>query len=501
MEQQEKTKWRNKQNRCLLVILLGILISIPVYSQNKAISGTVKDDMSGEALIGVSVMVKETSKGTITDIDGNFSIEILKGQTLVFSYIGYKPQEIKISNQQLVKVSLKEDVETLDEVVVVGYGTMKRSDLTGSVVSVSSEEMKKSVTTSLDQALQGRAAGVQVTQNSGAPGGGISVSIRGTNSLNGNEPLYVVDGVPISGQAGDNTNALSAINPSDIVSMEILKDASATAIYGSRASNGVVMITTKRGEAGKTKLSYEGYYALQSIPERLDVMNLREFAIYRNKRADAMGFGETPEFADPSILGEGTNWQDEIFRTAPMHSHQVSISGGNDNGKYAVSLGYLDQDGIAIGSGFERMSGRANVDTKITKWLDVGINASISRTKQINTIDNGNIIFTSIDQHPSVPVRNPDGSYGYQTEDNNFGTFYPNPVADALLRENYNKGTNFWGNVYADFKILKGLNFRVEYGGGFNYDNHYYYRPTYDYGFLYKIQKVPEVPIMGKIGS
>ena len=400
MKQQKNTgkKWWYGESRLLLAILMHILLLAPVYGQNRPVSGMVKSETNGEELIGVSVKVKETSKGTITDVDGNFSFEVQNGQTLVFSYIGYKTQEIKVSTQKVIEVFLKEDVELLDEVVVVGYGTMKRSDLTGSVVSVSAADMKKSISTSLDQALQGRAAGVQVTQNSGAPGGGISVSIRGTNSLNGNEPLYVVDGVPISGQANDNSNALSSINPSDIVSMEILKDASATAIYGSRASNGVVLITTKRGEAGKTKLTYEGFYALQSIPKRLDVMNLREFAIYRNKRAEAMGFGKTVEFGDPSILGEGTNWQDEIFRTAAMHSHQIGVSGGNDNGKYAVSLGYLDQDGIAIGSGFERLSGRANIDTKITKWLDVGVNASLSRTKQINTIDNGNIIFTSIDQ-------------------------------------------------------------------------------------------------------
>lgn len=400
------------------------------------------------------------------------------------TYIGYTTEKVKVGGKTKITIYMKEDYSALDEVVVVGYGTMKRSDLTGSVVSVSAEDIKKSVSTSLDQALQGRAAGVQVTQNSGAPGGGISVSIRGTNSLSGNEPLYVVDGVPISGQADGNTNALSAINPADIVSMEVLKDASATAIYGSRASNGVVMITTRRGEAGRTKISYEGYFALQTIPKRLDVMKLRDFAIYRNKRAEIMGFGATKEFADPSILGDGTNWQDEIFRTAPMHNHQLTVSGGNDNGRYAVSLGYLGQDGIAIGSDFERLSGRFNLDANITRWLTFGASASLSRTKQTNTIDNGNIIQTALDQHPNVPVKNPDGTYGYQTEDNNFGTFYANPVADALLRENYNRGTNFYGNIFLDFRIIDGLVLRAEYGGGFNYTNTYYYRPTYDYGFF-----------------
>ncbi|WP_290171570.1 TonB-dependent receptor plug domain-containing protein, partial [Duncaniella muris] len=258
-------------------------------------------------LIGATVRV-QSGAVTVTDADGAFSVNVRKGQTVTFSYIGYTTQSIKISDRSKVEIYLKEDSKTLDEVVVVGYGTMKRSDLTGSVVSVSAEDIKKTVATSLDQALQGRAAGVQVTQNSGAPGGGISVSIRGTNSLNGNEPLYVIDGVPLSGQADGNSNALSAINPSDIVSMEVLKDASATAIYGSRASNGVIMITTRRGEAGKTKLSYEGYYGIQNIPDRLDVMDLRQFATYRNLRAEVMGFGATEEFADVSILGKGTDW-------------------------------------------------------------------------------------------------------------------------------------------------------------------------------------------------
>lgn len=467
----------------LLVILWLVLFISPIYGQSQKLTGTVKSETDGEALIGVNIKIKETSVGVITDFNGSYSLEVKKGQTLIFSYIGFQTQEIKFSGQQLLNIVLKEDYETLDEVVVVGYGTMKRSDLTGSVVSVSSKEIKKTVSTSLDQALQGRAAGVQVTQNSGAPGGGISVSIRGTNSLNGNEPLYVIDGVPISGQTDGNSNALSAINPSDIVSMEVLKDASATAIYGSRASNGVIMITTKRGEAGKTRLSYEGYYALQNVPKQLDVMNLREFAIYRNKRAEIMGFGEVPEFEDPSILGEGTDWQNAIFRTAPMHSHQVSITGGNDYGKYAVSLGYLDQDGIAIGSSFNRLSGRVNIDAKITKWLNTGINASLSRTKQINTIDNGGIIRTALDQHPNVVVRNPDGTYGAQGE-NLWGTYYPNPVAEAMLREDYNKGTDFFGSVFAEFQFIEGLKLRVEYGGGFNYRNTYYYRPTYDYGLF-----------------
>lgn len=464
------------------ILMLGT-VCIPGFAQEVKFSGVVRGADDDSPLIGATV---KASSGAVvvTDADGAFSINVKKDHTVTFSYIGYLPQTVKVDNGTKGDIFLKEDAEALDEVVVVGYGTMKRSDLTGSVVSVSADDIKKTVATSLDQALQGKAAGVQVTQNSGAPGGGISVSIRGTNSLNGNEPLYVIDGVPLSGQSDGNTNALSSINTADIVSMEVLKDASATAIYGSRASNGVIMITTKRGEAGKTRLSYEGYYGIQQIPKRLNVLNLREFAIYRNHRAEVMGFGATKEFGDPSILGPGTDWQNEIFRTAAMHNHQVSVSGGNDWGRYALGLGYLNQDGIAIGSDFQRLSGRINLDTNITKWLSIGVSASLSRTKQTNTIDNGNIIRTALDQHPNVPVRNPDGSYGFQAKDDNFGTFYANPVADAILREDYDRGTNFFGNIWADFNILNGLTIRLEYGGGFNYNNHYYYRPTYDYGFF-----------------
>lgn len=285
--------------------------------QNRTVTGTVTSGTDGEALIGVSVQIQERpAVGTITDLDGKYSIQARSNETLIFSYIGYQTQKIK-ANKTIVNVQLKEDSKILDEVVVVGYGTMKRSDLTGAVTSVSEDEIKQSVVTSLDQALQSRAAGVSVTQNSGAPGGGISVSIRGINSLNGNEPLYVVDGVAISGNNNTNSSVLSAINPSDIVSMEILKDASATAIYGSRASNGVVLITTRQGQAGKTQISYEGYYGLQQLPKKLDVMNLREYAEYQNMRAEIIGFGERAEFADISLLGEGTDWQDEIFRMPP----------------------------------------------------------------------------------------------------------------------------------------------------------------------------------------
>lgn len=461
--------------------IVGVEFSFAEVLQERTVTGVVTSGTDGEALIGVSVQVKERPQvGTITDFEGRYSLQARSNETIVFSYIGFKSQEAKAS-KTVVNVELEEDSEILDEVVVVGYGTMKRSDLTGSVVSVGEDEIKQSIVTSLDQALQSKAAGVSVTQNSGTPGGGISVSIRGINSLNGNEPLYVIDGVAISGNNDSNSSVLSSINPSDVVSMEILKDASATAIYGSRASNGVVLITTKQGQAGKTRITYEGYYGLQQLPKKLGVMNLREYAEYQNLRAEVIGFGERAEFADISLLGEGTDWQGEIFQNASMHNHQLNISGGNDNVKYSLSAGYLQQEGIAIGSDFERFSARVNMDNKITKWLSTGLRASVAQTTQNNTIDSGNIIRTAIEQLPDTPARNPDGSWGAQAE-NMYGTYFSNPVAEALMRENYNRGLQMYVDFFADVTLWKGLVFRAEYAGNYYYSNTYQYTPSYDYG-------------------
>ena len=465
----------------MLTTLLVAVGMLTASAQTKTLTGKVTDASDGEPLMGATIKVKETNAGVVTDLDGHYSVKVDNGQTLMVSYIGYITKSVKYTGQATLDVALSADNAALDEVVVVGYGVMKRSDITGSVVSVGEKDIKKSVITSVDQALQGRAAGVQVTQNSGSPGGGISVAIRGVNSLNGNEPLYVVDGIAIDGQTNGNSTALSSINPSDIVSMEVLKDASATAIYGSRASNGVVLITTKKGQAGKTSISYEGYYALQSIPNKMETMNLREYAELYNERADALGWGDREEFADPSVLGDGTNWQDEIFRNASMHNHQLTVSGGNETGQYLISGGYLKQDGIAVGSDFERFSARVNADTHIGKWLQVGVQSSFARTKKTNTIDDSGVIELALRQLPEVPARNPDGSWGYQ-EKNDLGTYYSNPLADALTRENYEKGLQAMLNGYATVNICKGLTLRVEYGGSYNYNNSYYFQPSLTLG-------------------
>ena len=474
------SQWEwTKLRQLLVIVLLGLGI-VSTYGQTKTVSGIVKSESGGEPLVGATVKVKETNTGGITDIDGRYTIQANLGQTLIVSYIGYRTKEVKVERTIRIDILLQEDNEMLDEVVVVGYGTMKRSDLTGSVVSVTGDELKKSVVTSLDQALQGRAAGVQVTQNSGTPGGGISVSIRGINSLNGNEPLYVIDGVAISGNNTSNSSVLSSINPADIVSMEVLKDASATAIYGSRASNGVVLITTRQGEEGKTKVSYEGYYALQQLPKKLETLTLPEYAVYQNLRAATIGFGAREEFKDPSLLSRGTDWQNEIFRTAPMHNHQINISGGSKSMKYSLSGGYMQQDGIVFGSDFERFSFRVNMDNDINKWLTTGLRASVARTQQTNNVDGSGAIYNALNQLPEVPARNPDGSFGMQTE-NMYGTYFSNPLSDLIQNENYSRNTQVYVNAFADIKLWKGLVFRTEYAANFNYSNDYKFTPSYDY--------------------
>jgi TonB-dependent starch-binding outer membrane protein SusC len=468
--------------RIPVLLLFMLMIHVMTHAQTSIkVSGVVKSASDGQPLPGVSVVIKGTTNGTITDGEGNFNLNVDQGSTLVFTFIGFVKEEIVIENGNPVKISLIPDLVGLDEVVVVGYGTMKRSDLTGAVSSVSESDIKKGVTTSLEQVLQGRIAGVQVTQNSGAPGGGVSVNVRGINSLNGNEPLYVIDGVAISGQTDENTSILATINPSDIVSMEVLKDASATAIYGSRASNGVILITTKKGETGKPKLTYEGYYAIQQLPNRLETMNLREYAKFYNERASIQGWGEREDFKDPSLLTEGTDWQKELFRNAPMHNHQLSITGGSKDMTYAISGGYLNQEGIALSSSFDRISFRVNTDNKITEWLTVGMNTSYANTKQVTTLDDAGLISTAINQRPDVPARNPDGSFGAIEKDDN-NTYYSNPLAEALMRDNYNTSTQAIYNFYANAQIVKGLSLRLEYGGSLKYKNKYEFTPNYTYG-------------------
>ncbi len=451
--------------------------------QTRKIQGVVLDEF-GDPVIGASVLVKATSTGAATDINGHFAVDAAPGATLQISCIGFITQTVKATSGTM-KIVLTESSQSLNDVVVVGYGVMKRSDLTGAVSSIDEKAIKQGVNTSIEQAMQGRIAGVQVTQNSGAPGGGISVQIRGINSLNGNEPLYVIDGVAMSGQTSDNSSVLSTLNPSDITSLEVLKDASATAIYGSRASNGVVLITTKRGTEGKPKVTYEGMMGWQSLPKHLDMMDLRQYAKYYNDRAALWGWGELEQYKDPSLLTKGTDWQDELFQTAFMHQHQLGVSGGTKDMNYNLAGGYLDQEGIGVGSGFTRASFRANFETNVNKWLKVGANGYFARTRQIITFDDadgngGSVIRDAISMTPDVAARNADGTYDSGAE-NEFN-YTENPLFKAQQIDNHNKKSQLDYNFYANITPLKNLSLRVEYGGSFTWTDSYFFRPSYSYG-------------------
>lgn len=470
---------------------LGLLILMSVFplvamAQGSAITvkGQVTDDQG--PIIGATVREKGTKAVAVTDIDGNYSIKVQPNATLTFTYLGYQNKEVNVGNRTQVDVTMVSDAQALSEVVVVGYGQMKRSDVTGSVVSVNSEQIEKAVPTSIDQVLQGRAAGVQIQANSGTPGANTSIRIRGISSLNStNQPIFVIDGVVVEPQSTDTSdplssnNPLASINPSDIVSMDVLKDASATAIYGARAANGVIMITTRRGKAGEATITYDGYVGWQEMAKKLDMMNLREYAIHHNARSAQDIVEASDAFVNPSALGKGTDWQDALFRSALMTSHNISVTGGSDKATYSISAGYLNQEGIAIGSGFKRLTLRGNTDAQVKKWLKASLSFSLTDSKQEVGADN-NIIMNALQQQPSVAVRSADGSF-----DGPDDVYMPvNAVALAEMRENYNKKMNFRVNGSLEATLYKGLTFKTELSADYNLNKFYYYEPDYTFGKL-----------------
>lgn len=454
-----------------------IIDEMQLIKQQSIVTGKVLDG-NNEAVIGASVLVKGTSRGTVTDLDGNYSIQAKDGDVLVFSFIGLETKNVKVGKQKIINVTLEEDAIALDEVVAIGYGTMKRSDLTGSVVSVSSEAIEQMNPLSIDQVLQGRAAGVQMTQNTGMPGGGSSVQIRGFNSINNtNEPIYIIDGVTIGGDTGTLTdNALSSINPSDIESMEILKDASATAIYGAQGANGVIIITTKSGKEGRPRINFDVQYGIQYLPKEIDVAGMSEFMAHRNTVYELEGTSLSYWAADPSLLGEGTNWQRTIFRPASQQNYNFNMSGGTKNNTYKLSANYLNQDGIATGSGFDRLTMTMGMTSQVNKWLKMGANTTITHTSQITTIQNWNLINSAVRQNPSVPVTNLDGTYAAPEEDDNQ---LANPLAIAELSDRNNKKFGVRGNVYATISPFKWMNFRTEFATNINSSENHTFVPEY----------------------
>lgn len=486
-----KKVYRNFLKVASLFLLL--LLSLPAFSQSKTVTGTITDNQ-GAPMPGVNIVIKGTTRGTTSDGNGRYSIEADDESILQFSFIGYLTQELKVGAQSKIDVKLEEDVATLQEVVVTGYGEMRRSDLTTAQTSVSSKQIEKTLNTTIEQALQGRAAGVYVTQNTGAPGGAVSVNIRGVNSIFGsNEPLYVIDGVQIQGSVSPSgSNPLSSLNPSDIESMEILQGPSATAIYGSRATNGVVLITTKRGKTGDVKISYGYTYSLQTEPKRLDIMNLRQYAQMENEYKAVAGGTVREDFLDPSILGEGTDWQAELFNNAAMQKHQLSLSGGSEKTTYYLSGEYMDQEGVALGSGFDRTSVRLNLDNKPRKGISLGVNFNVSQTNEQLATTQSNIIVNAIQLGPQVPVYNLDGTYGGGNVGNAGAEQFmpPNPIGLANLTTNEVTRRRFLGGLNAGFDIVKGLQFLTSFNTDMGFSSSTYFLPTYQFGWQQNPQAV-----------
>lgn len=495
----------NANHRVVPLILFLFLTSNFISAQVK-ISGVVSDD-KGMTIPGANISVVGSKNTASTDFDGKYTIDAPSNGTLLVTFIGFDSQRIAVNGRTKIDISLKSTSEDLKEVVVIGYGTQKKKDVNGAISSVRSKDIENLKQVSIDQMLQGKAAGVSVTNNSGQLGGAASVRVRGTTSITGtNEPLYVIDGVPISGDAtgkstsgqalagkdgfsssgGSGNNAmspLSMINPSDIESMDILKDASATAIYGSRGANGVIIITTKSGKKGGGKIAYENYTSFATISNKLDVLTLSQYATLKTNLAKQWGFQTRQEFSHPELLGAGTNWQDEVYRTAISNSHQLSFSGAKDGTSYYLSGSYLDNEGTIINSGLKRYTVRLNLDSKIKPWLRIGGNLTGGITNERITVNQSysGLISNTLLQSPDIPVRNTDGTFAGPPTSEQSVTYY-NPVAEALTRENKLVRKNFLGNVYAEADIFKGLKYRIEIAANTEFSENDDFRPSYAWG-------------------
>ncbi len=471
---------------CLLLSFNGLAQNAP--STARKITGKITS-VKGEPVVNASVAVKGTKNGTNTGASGEFTIYAATGETLVISYVGYNKIERKVgAGDNNLNITLTEDYANLSDVIVVGYGKMKKTDLSSSQVTVTAADISKTVNTTFDQALQGRAANVYVSSNSGQPGAASSVVIRGISSLTGStQPLYVIDGVQIKPENPRDdlyshpsgfANILSGINPDDIETMNVLQGPSATGIFGAAGANGVIMITTKRGKAGDTKVSVNTLWTMQDRPTYIPVMNLPEYAKFRNEIAKVGGNASDPSFADPSVLGQGTNWQDALFHRTLLQKHSLSLSGGNDRTNFYLSGEYFNQDGIAPGSGFSRGSLRLNLDNQASKWLKLGTSLSINQTNEKVNTTNAGIIGLAIQQNPSIPVKNPDGSWGGPTSTQ---FQFSNPVAIANLYNDYNKASSAIGGLYADITFIKGLVLHNEVNGSYEYYNSYQFHPGYSF--------------------
>lgn len=435
-----------------LLSLVLLLAGAQMLSAQIRVTGRVTDAADGSGLIGVTVREKGGTAGTSTDVDGNFTITAGTDATLQFTYTGYALKEVPVEGRTILNVTLGEDPFTLEQVVVVGYGTQKKSDLTGAVGTVKSKDIERIASPSIDQALQGKIAGVYVTPTSGEPGAGATIRIRGTGTLNNANPLYVIDGM-ISYDA-------SFINPQDVASIEVLKDASSAAIYGARGSNGVIIITTKNGKQRKDALiSFNSYYGTQQVTKKIDLMNAAEFGQVYNE------FTNSTYFPSPASLGEGTDWQGEIFRNAPIANFQLAANGGGERFSYNASVNYFNQSGILKNAEFERITARLNTENKLNSWFTLGTNLAYSNSKK--QLAPTGVIGSA---YRISPVLTPTDSLGKFTDPTSpYGLAIANPVADLFYKSNnHETGDRFFGSVYGNIKFGKYLTFRSNYGFDLN---------------------------------
>ncbi|MDP3432569.1 MAG: TonB-dependent receptor [Bacteroidota bacterium] len=438
--------------------------------QQKSVSGKVTDS-TGEGLPGVSVVVKDTTNGSITDTNGNYSISnIPENAILVFSFIGMKTQEISVGSKTKVNVILAEFTIGIDEVVAIGYGTVKKSDLTGSVAIVKAEGLSTIPVASIGDALQGQAAGVQVI-SSGVPGADPTFNIRGIGTINESRPLYVIDGVPVS-------MGLNHLNMNDVESIQILKDASATAIYGSRGANGVIIITTKRGKAGQGQLNFNYYFGFQEAAKVVKELNASQFAVLHNEIMENAGLMKNPAFANPESLGAGTNWLDALYRTASMKNYSFSYSGNNEKTNYYVSGNVFDQEGIVINTGFTRYTIQLNTDTEISKRIRFGNNLTLEH--DLRKSGNYNIQNTML-ALPTQPIFRSEDSYSGPLGQPIWNGDIVNPIGLSKTVENSSKGYNLLGAVYGEVEIIEALKFRTSLGLQANFGDDRTWSPAYEW--------------------
>ena len=490
---------------------LSDIIESDIEVVTRKLTGTITDSETNEAIPGVNILGVGTNIGTTTNAKGEYVITLPNEvKKLTFSYVGYFSQDVVIGTKSEINISLKPNQRDLDEVVVVGYGTQYKREITGSIASINGKDIPSTPIVGIDQALQGKVAGVQVTQTSGQPGGSVAVRIRGISSVSaGNEPLYVIDGVPFynwnttfnqgpAGIFGTGTvsNALSVINPNDIESIDVLKDAAAASIYGSRAANGVVLITTKRGKTGRGKIEIDSYYGSQQSPNQISVLNSQQYADLINEaRSNARndlgnpanlpaGVRPIPELANPSSLTTNTNWQDQIFQAAPIQSHQITISGANENSQYVISGGFFNQNGVIKTSGYTRYNFRANLDQKVNDKLKIGTNIVINNaTNKINRAfgnpfgGQGGLVYGALMQTPTIPVYNTDGTYARPNYANGFASI-DNPLSSAIDYWHPITTMRLIGNAYGEIAINKNLKFRTVVGVDANYLKNNIFIPT-----------------------